>query len=274
LRGGTVLAALTGWNAGNYTFFLLAGRTLGPSEYGLVVAVPTQSLQFAAARLVAAPPGGEAGLAEGIYRRAWHRCTVATPAIALVAVVAILAVDSPQVGPLVMTIVAVVPLGFFFLALGRLQGEERFTAHSLCFVAWGVSRPILFLPLAAVGLGVYAALGATAVAVVLALSAALCVLRGARPAREPSAAEWRAFTRPLVPLVVGLSGLGLLTQLDVIVAKLVLGDDSAGQFAATAALAKAVYLVPQAVSLVLLPPVATRSAAAQDTGCWWASGRE
>jgi Polysaccharide biosynthesis protein len=187
------------------------------------------------------------------------------PAIALVAVVAILAVDRSQVGPLVMTIVAVVPPGLL-LALGRLQGEERLTAHSLCFVAWGVSRPILFLPLVAFALGVYAALGAAAVAVVLALSAAFCVLRGASRACEPSAAEWRAFTRSLVPLVVSLCGLGLLTQLDVIVAKLVLGDDSAGQFAATATLAKAVYLVPQAVSLVLPPPVATRSAAEQDTG--------
>jgi O-antigen/teichoic acid export membrane protein len=98
--------------------------------------------------------------------------------------------------------------------------------------------------------------------------------RGARPARESSAAEWRAFTRPLVPLIVGLCGLGLLTQLDVNVAKLVLGDDSAGQFAATATLAKAVYLVPQAVSLVLLPPVATRSAAEQDTGMLVGSGWE
>lgn len=33
--GGPVLAALVVWNAGNYAFFLLAGRALGPSEYGL-----------------------------------------------------------------------------------------------------------------------------------------------------------------------------------------------------------------------------------------------
>ena len=69
-----------------------------------------------------------------------------------------------------------------------------------------------------------------------------------------------------MPLVVGLCGLGLLTQLDVIVAKLALSDDTAGQFAATATMAKAVFLVPQAVSLVLLPRVAARSAATEDTG--------
>jgi O-antigen/teichoic acid export membrane protein len=215
---------------------------------------------------MAAPPAGDAELAEGIYRRAWRRCAVMTPALALVALAVIAAVDGPEVGPLAMTVASVVPIGFFFLALGRLQGWERFTAFSLCFGTWGAARPFVFLPLVAAGLGVYAAVGATAAAVVIALAAALSLMRGDRPAREPSAAEWRAFTRPLVPLIVGLCGLGLLTQLDVIVAKLALSDDTAGQFAATATLAKAVYLVPQAVSLVLLPRAAARSAATEDTG--------
>ena len=71
---------------------------------------------------------------------------------------------------------------------------------------------------------------------------------------------------PLVPIVVGLSGLGVLTNLDVIVGKAALGAEEAGQFAAAATLAKAVFLVPQAVSFVLLPRVAARSAQARNTG--------
>ena len=276
--GGTVLVGLVAWNAGNYAFFLVAGRALGPSDYGLVaallaatllIAVPAQSLQFAAARLLAAPPGGDARLAEGIYRRAWRRCAAATPVTALAACVAIVGVhlthSETHVGPLIMTVALAAPLGFFFLALGRLQGDERFTAFSLCFALWGVPRAVVLVPLAAFGLGVYAGLGATGAAVVAALFASLWFTRGARPARRPSAAEWRSFTLPLVPVVVGLSGLGLLTNFDVIVAKVVLSADDAGQFAAAATLAKAVFLVPQALSLVLLPRVAARSAAAQNT---------
>jgi O-antigen/teichoic acid export membrane protein len=76
----------------------------------------------------------------------------------------------------------------------------------------------------------------------------------------------RAFARPLVPVAVGLAGLGVLTNLDVIVAKLSLGAEEAGTFAAAATLAKAVFLVPQAVSFVLLPRVAARSAVRGDTG--------
>ena len=274
-RGGTVFAGLVGWNAGNYAFFLLAGRILGPSDYGLVaallagtlvIAVPAQSLQFAAARLVAAPPGGDAALAEAIYRRAWRRCALATPVLALSVCAVILAVDVPSTGPLLATVGLVVPLGFFFLALGHLQGEERFGAFSLCFTLWGVPRPIALVPLAALGLGVYAALGATGVAVLSALAAAMWLTRSGPVTREPTRAEWRSFARPLLPLVVGLSGLGVLVNLDVIVARLGLSADAAGQFAASATLAKSTLLVPQVVSLVVLPRVARRSAAAEDTG--------
>lgn len=277
--GGVVLLALIVWNVGNYAFFLVAGRALGPSDYGLVaallaatlvIAVPAQALQFAAARLIAAPPAGDAALGEGVYRRAWRRCARVTPLLALVACAAIVLAHliGPRLplGPLLLTVGLVAPLGFFFLALGRLQGEERFNEFSLSFALWGAPRPVLLLPLLALGLGVYAALGATAAALLVALAAAAWLTRARPPAREPSAEQWWAFSRPLVPIAVGLCGLGLLTNLDVIVAKLALGAEEAGEFAAAATLAKAVFIVPQAVAFVLLPRVAARSARAGDTG--------
>jgi O-antigen/teichoic acid export membrane protein len=277
--GGLVLAAFIVWNGANYAFVLLAGRELGPSDYGLlaallaamqVVAVPASSLQFAAARLLAAPPAGQVELAEGIYRRVWRRCAVATPIIALAACIAILiaSVAAPEIptGPLLLTAAATAPLGLFFLALGRLLGEQRFGAYSLCFALWGAPRPLVLLPLVALGLGVYAALGATGAAVAAALSTCIWLTRGARPMREPSTDQWRAFTWKVVPVVAGLAALGLLANLDVIVARIALSAHTAGQFAAVATLAKAIFLVPQAVSSVLLPRVAARSAAAEDTG--------
>jgi O-antigen/teichoic acid export membrane protein len=277
--GGRVLLGLVVWNAANYAFFLLTGRALGPSDYGLVaallaatvaVAVPAQGLQFATARLVAAPPGGEAKLAEGIYRRARHRCGAVTFAITVATAAAIVAVSMAgheiPLGPLLMTVALITPLGLFFLAMGRLQGEERFTAFSFSFVLWGVPRPVVLVPLAALGLGVYAGLGAACAAMAAAALASIWFARRTGPAREPSKAEWRAFTQPVLPLVVGLSGLGLLTNLDVIVAKVALSADSAGQFAAAATFGKAVFLLPQAIAFVLLPQVAARSATEQDTG--------
>jgi O-antigen/teichoic acid export membrane protein len=277
--GGAVFAGLAIWNAANYAFFLVAGRILGPADYGLVAALlagtvalafPAQGLQFAAARLTAAPPGGDARLADGIYRRARRRCIRASIVAAVIACALIVAAKQPwpatPAGPLLATVAVAAPLALFFLALGRLQGQERFKALSLCFVLWGVPRPVVLVPLAALGLGAYAGVGATGAAMVAAVSASIWLTDRHQPVCEPSTAQWRAFTRPLLPVVVGLSGLGLLTNLDIIVAKISLAPDVAGRFAAAAALAKAVFLVPQAISSVLLPRVAARSAAQEDTG--------
>ena len=278
-RGGTVLLGLVAWNAGNYAFFLVAGRTLGPSDYGLlaallaavlVAAAPAQGLQFATARLLAAPPRRDAELAEGIYRRFRRRTAVATAALAICAFTLVAVLHglgrAPHTAALITTIVFAAPLGFFFLALGRLQGEERFAAFTACFVLWGVPRPLVLVPLAALGLGVYAGLGATGVAMAAALLAAIGFARTSTSAHEPSRSDWQSFTRPLVPVAISLSALGILMNLDVVVAKIVLTAEGAGRFAATATLAKAVFLAPQAVSFVLFPRVAARSAGNQDTG--------
>jgi O-antigen/teichoic acid export membrane protein len=280
VRGGAlVMGALVIWNAGNYAFFLLAGRALGPSDYGLVaallaatlaVAVPAQALQFATARLVAAPPRGEAPLAGGIYHRAWRRCALVTPVLGAGACAVVVAAglldDDLPVAPLLLTVGLVVPLGFFFLALGRLQGEQRFAGFSVSFALWGAPRPLVLVAFVALGLGIYGALGATGAALLMALAAAMLLTGTPRAPRAPSTSEWRAFALPLVPLAVGLSGLGLLTNLDVIVARISLDPDAAGNFAAAATLGKAVFLLPQAVAFVLLPRVATETATAGDTG--------
>jgi O-antigen/teichoic acid export membrane protein len=274
-----VLGALVAWNAGNYAFFLIAGRILGPADYGLVaallsatlvVAVPAQALQFAVARLVAAPPGGDAALAEGIYARAWRQCALATPVLAGLACGGILVAAALNpgvpVGPQLLTVALVAPLGFFFLTMGMLQGQERFGGFAAGFALWGVPRPIALPLLAVLGLGVYAALGATGLALLCALGCTWWLTRAPRPRREPGPAERRGFARPLIPVMVGLTGLGVLTNVDVIAGKLALDPDDAGRFAAAATLAKAVFLIPQAVSFVLLPRIAARSAADRDTG--------
>jgi O-antigen/teichoic acid export membrane protein len=67
-------------------------------------------------------------------------------------------------------------------------------------------------------------------------------------------------------MAVGLTGLAVLTNVDVIAAKLALSDQAAGEFGAVAVLAKAVIVVPQALAVILLPRVSARAAAGRDTG--------
>ena len=278
--GPAVLAALVAWNLGNYAFFLAAGRYLGPGEFGLaaallavtvIVSVPCNALQYGVARSVAAPLGAVDGTPSAVYRRAWMLSLRAAPVIGAVAAAAILlarALDADvPAGPLLLTVLVVLPMGPLFLSLGQLQGEGRYGPYAVTFALWGVPRPLFLIPLALLGLGVYAAVGATALAVAAAATwGAAITLERLRATGAPDPADWSVFVRALPPVVVGLSSVAFLTNLDVVAAKLFLDGTDAGYFGAEAVLGKAVIVVPQAVMIVLLPRIAARRAQGGDTG--------
>jgi O-antigen/teichoic acid export membrane protein len=274
-----VLAALVAWNLGNYLFFLAAGRLLGPADFGLaaallavtvIVSVPGNALQYGIARSVAA--GDRRGaVSSAVYRRAWRLSLVISAATGVAAVAGILvahaiSADVP-VGPLIVTVAIVLPMGPLFLSLGQLQGEQRYTAYAVTFSLWGVPRPVLLAVLALAEIGVYAALGATALALLIAASTGAWLtaprLRGNDP---PAGRDWGTFTASLPAVLVGLTGVAFLTNLDVVAAKLALGAHDAGYYGAEAVLGKAVIVVPQALATVLLPRVAARRAEDADTG--------
>lgn len=274
-----MLAALVAWNVGNYVFFLAAGRLLGPEDFGLAAAllavtviasVPGNALQYGVARSVAAPYEPAAGVPAAVYRRAWRRSLwLAAVAGALGAggiLVAGVAGDAPVVA-LLLTIAVILPMPPLFLSLGQLQGEQRYAGYATTFALWGVPRPVLLVPLAALGLGVTAALGATALALLAAAATGALLtaprLAGPTPLAGP---DWATFTRALPPVVVGLSAVAFLTNLDVVAAKLALPDEDAGWFGAEAVLGKAIIVIPQALAIVLLPRVAERRARGGDTG--------
>lgn len=260
------------WNLGNYAFFLLAGRVLGPADYGLVAAIlsgvlviqtPFTSLQTALARVVSAVPSAEGA---ALYRTALRRALRWTPAGAALAAALVLLAgavrDDVPVGPLLAAILVLLPVAVFPLALGQLQGERRFGRYALSMAAFGLPRPLMLLPLLA--LGVYAALLGTAATTVLA--AVVAVLFTADRLREAAPGPLqgdhaRAMATSLAPLVAGVTAVAVISNLDVIAAKLALDPVQAGLFASAAVVAKAVFLVPQAITIVLLPRVAQRHAA-------------
>jgi len=279
--GPAVLAALVAWNLGNYVFFLVAGRMLGPGEFGLVAAllavtviisVPCNALQYGVARSVAAPSAPNGTVPDAVYRRAWWRAVSAAPVIGLLAVAAVVVAwtidDHVPLGPMLLTIAVILPMGPLFLTLGQLQGERRYGPYALSFSLWGAPRVVFLVPLALLGLGAAAGVGATALAVITAAIAGglLTADRLRRGGPPPDPADWRVFTGSLPPVVVGLSAVALLTNLDVVAAKLALSGDEAGYFGAAAVLGKAVIVVPQALAIVLLPRITERRASGADTG--------
>jgi O-antigen/teichoic acid export membrane protein len=288
LAGGpAVLVGLLAWNLASYIFFLAAARILGPEDYGLVaallaatvvVSVPCNALTWGVARVVAAPPGGDPARAAAVYRAAWRRAMWVSPLLLALGAAVVLLVraadDATPAGPLILTLMVVAPMGPLFLSMGVLQGTRRYRGYALSFSLMNVPRPIVLPILTAVGLGVSAALLSAVVSMVAAAavagSLAAVALAVAAPAPRPE--DWRAFARSLAPMAVGLTGLAVLTNVDVIAAKLALGGNAAGEFGAVAVLAKAVIAVPQALAVILLPRVSARAAAGRETGSLLALG--
>lgn len=276
--GIQVAAGLGLWNLGNYAFFLIAGRVLGPADYGLVAAIlsgvlviqtPFTSLQTALARVVSATPPDEGA---ALYRAALRRALRWTPVGALVAAAAVglagLVSDDVPVGPLLAAIVVLLPVAVFPLALGQLQGDHRFGRYAVTMAAFGLPRPVFLVVLVAFGGGVYAALFGTAATTILAaVVGVLWTADRLRAAggRAPEPALSRGMRASLLPLTVGVASVALLSNMDVIAAKLALEPVDAGLFASAAVLAKTVFLVPQAITIVLLPRVARRHAEGRPT---------
>jgi O-antigen/teichoic acid export membrane protein len=271
-----VLLGLGLWNLGNYAFFLLAGRILGPKDYGfvaallaaaLVIQTPLMSFAGALARVV----GGRADRGAGVYALALRRAIVATIVVAAVAAVAIviggLIDDRVPVGPLLATEATLLPAAILPLGLGQLQGDHRFARFGVAMASFGIPRPFALAALAALGLGVYAALLGTAITAFIAMAVAvgftMAFAQAAPVSRE--APSWTAFSTSLVPFMVGIAAISALTNIDVVVAKLALDADDAGLFAAAAIIAKSVLIVPQAIATVALPRVAARRSADDPT---------
>ncbi len=276
IGGGAVTAALIVWNLGNFAFFVLANHRLSTGDFGLLQAllaativafVPCGAFQMALARL--ANPRGIAA----VYGRAWRRAVGFSLSLAAVVALGLWVighvVDHLPIAPLATSILVVVPMVPLVLSLGRLQGSDRMLGFASSFGTMGAPRPLAFLVLASFLPALYAGLVGSAVSMFLAATIGAFLTRRDLIGTWTATVDpvlWRRFVRALPPLFAGLVGVATLTNADVIAAELSLSKAAAGQFAGVAVLAKAVLIVPQALSLLLLPRVAARHAAGRPTG--------
>jgi O-antigen/teichoic acid export membrane protein len=280
-RSGALLgvASLTA-TAANYAFLLAAARVLGTADYGdlaallgflTVVLLPTSALQLAVSREISRRLA--TGDAEGA--RAFAYASVRLAVIATIPLVVVALVLAVPVGALLRidsTLAALLAaLGLagalaFPVALGVLQGQQRFGAVAALYLLPSVLRLALFLPLAWVGFRLGGAVYATVAAGIAASAAALGLLleplrQGARLARP----ALHRFLRYLAPVVVGLLGIAVLTTVDLLVVKVRFGDDSAGQYAAASAFARVAFFIPATILAVLFPRTAARQARGEKT---------
>lgn len=273
-RGTTVMVALTTLaSATNYASTLVFSRLLSPEGFGdltallalsVVIAVPTGAAQTVMAERVAVYA------AEGQIERLRYLVRHATAHVATISLLAGAAytfciplvdraLDLQAVGAAIALAPLIVVSFLIPVALGILQGLDRFVAFGLMTLIVPVSRIAFGAPWAASGGGAGGALGGQAVGTVLALGGAAWLLRAHLIGRGTGAATAGIRRKPDVRAVSAVGafiGFALLSNLDVVLAKLFLPSADVGLYAALTTVGKVILFLPAAVAVVMVPNAA------------------
>jgi O-antigen/teichoic acid export membrane protein len=280
-RSGALIAGASLVATGlNYLFLLAAGRRLGSEDYGAlaallglltVVLLPTGGLQLAVSREVSRRVAlGDATGADAFSRatvRLGLLLTLPVLAIGLLLVIPLRELlDIESTGAVAIAMCGLMVALAYPITTGILQGFQRFGAVAGLIVApfalriaalivatWGGLRlgGVVF---AAVAGGI----AATAIAVWLVKEP---VVRGAVAA----APDLKPFLRYLGPVVIGLIGIAVLTNVDVLVVRARFSPDEAGEYAAASAFARIAFFLPATILAVIFPRTAARQARGEET---------
>ena len=266
LRGIAVAMAVQ--NLTTYGFTIVAARRLGPAEYSavaslmgvlLVVVVLSLGLQATGARMMAAHPENRQEIEDGLMSAAYRSalglgvlCLLLTPLMTWG-----LGLDSWAAA---LTIgLSAVPLTIMGGQAGVLQGEQRWGALSGIYLGVGVGRFVIAGGAMLVSDTAFAAMAGVAVAawapaIVGAVALGRLRLGGGRAVRRGN-----AILREVATNSHALLAFFALSNVDVVVARVVLDDHVAGLYAGGLILAKAVLFLPQFVVVIAFPSMASSS---------------
>ena len=265
----TLLASIT-----NYASNLIFSHLLTPDQFGdltaltafiVIAAVPTGAAQTVVAERVAVlQADGERDRVRYLIRHAAaHIATIAlvlglvyTACIPLVK----MALGLQTVGPAI-ALAPLLMLAFFIpVAYGVLQGMERFIALGVLVLASASSRIIFGVPWTLLaGGGAGGPLLGQALGNLLALVATALLIREYMLRRGTGAATSGLRRRPNQRAVIAggaFIAFALISNLDVLLAKVLLSSHAAGEYAALATIEKMVIFLPGAIAVVMVPSAA------------------
>jgi O-antigen/teichoic acid export membrane protein len=264
----------------NYGSSLVFSRILTPASFGdltallaltVIVAVPTGAAQTViAARIASLRAQQDQDGIRWYIRHAMAHISMIAAIIGLVYAALIPVVvpllDLQAIGP-ALALLPLLCLSFFMpAAFGILQGLERFQALGLVLTIVAIGRVAIGVPWALADAGgsggplIGQAIGnAVALAVIAAvIGQELRMPRGSGAAR--SGARRRPGRRAMQASGAFIA-FAIISNLDVLLAKLLLSPDQSGDYATLATLEKVVMFAPGAVALAMVPSaVRARSA--------------
>jgi O-antigen/teichoic acid export membrane protein len=257
----------------NYGSNVIFSHVLDPAGYGeltalfalsVVLAVPAGAAQTVIAERVAVY------VAEGRLDRVRYLVRYAMAHVSVIAGIAgvIYLAATPLVASLLglrheevaIALTPVLILAFVQpLALGVLQGLERFTAYGLMLLAAALSRIVFGVPWAIVEHGAGGALGGQAVGMLVVLLATAWFMRSLLIGRGSGAATSGLKRRPEAKTVsasAAFIGFAIVSNLDLILAKIFLSPHDSGLYAALSTIGKIIIFLPAAIAVVMVPSAA------------------
>ncbi len=266
--GLTLLASVT-----NYASNIIFSRLLSPASYGdltaliafsVIAAVPTGAAQTVVAERIAVL------LAEGEHDRVRYLIRHAVAHIGMIALILGLlyalcipllkqALGLQAIGPAIALAPLLVVSFLIPVAFGVLQGMERFVALGAVMLVVALSRIVIGVPWTLAGGGAGGPLFGQALGCLLVLGATAYLsrrylLRGGTGAARAGLRR-RPDRRTLAAGGVFI-GFALISNLDVLLAKLMLSAHAAGEYAALVTVEKIVIFLPGAVAVVMVPSAA------------------
>jgi O-antigen/teichoic acid export membrane protein len=273
-RATTVMVLLTlVASATNYASNIVFSHLLTTAQYGdltaliaftVIAAVPTAAAQTVIAERVAVLLAkGERDRVRYLLRHAVGHVVAIAAVVAVIYGACIplvkLALGLQTVGPALALAPLLVLSLFIPVAYGVLQGMERFVMLGSMMLAVAASRIAFGVPWTLAGGGAGGPLFGQALGTMVALGATAWVVRGYSLRRGTGAAMSglrRVPDRRTLAAGGAFTAFAVLSNLDVLLGKLLLSPHEAGVYAALATVEKIIIFLPAAIAIVVVPTAA------------------
>ena len=149
------------------------------------------------------------------------------------------------------------PVGY-----GTSQGLQRFRYNAFYGITGPVTKLGMGIILVAAGFGIMGALGGVLVGLVLALTVSIYSIRDLvllRPATMPKA-ELAKMKGSIFHVIVAITCLTIMVNVDVILARQYLDPTTAGLYAVCSMLSKIILFLPSSINIVIYPKLAAAHA--------------
>ena len=268
MRGATMVAVgMAVMNLGGYAFTLVAVRRVAPADFGALTAllglilignVASLGLQATGARRIAthdpSDTSGHHDLAASLLRAGAYTAVGLTALSLALTPVMVTALHIDSVAAVLLVAPSLGLLTMMGAQAGVLQGGKQWTRLALMYASFGIGR----FALAFVGLAISADLLGAMIG--FALCTAVPVLLAGWFLRDHRAGSRTGIRQVLSETVHGthvMLAFFVMVNADVLIARTLLDEHDSGIYAAGVIVAKACLFIPQFVSVVVFPSLAS-----------------